>query len=76
MEGTKENGVKEEKETTLFYKIAFSEERDRNLHGSGMSNATSDFPKLSFRAPWRVGDDVVSRGNAGWTASKSGHLCP
>ena len=27
-------------------------------------------------APWRVGDVVVSRGNAGWTTSKSGHPCP
>ena len=27
-------------------------------------------PKPSFRAPWRVGDAVVSTGNAGWTASK------
>ena len=32
--------------------------------------------KLSFRAPWKVDDAVVGRGNAGWTTSKSGHLCP
>ena len=36
------------------------------------------FSKTSFRAPWtwRVGSTVVDRGNAGWTASKSGHPCP
>ena len=33
-------------------------------------------PKLSFRAPWRVGNTVVSRGNVGWTTAKNGHLCP
>ena len=30
--------------------------------------------KQSFRAPWRVSEAEVSRGNAGWTASKSGHV--
>ena len=29
-----------------------------------------------FRAPWRVGDAVIGKGNAGWTLSKSGHSCP
>ena len=29
-----------------------------------------------FRAPWRMGDAVVGRGNAGWTISKSGHPRP
>ena len=29
-----------------------------------------------FKAPWRVGDAVVSRENAGWKTSKSGHPCP
>ena len=33
-------------------------------------------PRTSFRAPCRVGDTVVGRGNAGWTTSKSGHPCP
>ena len=33
-------------------------------------------PKLSFRAPWRMGNAAVSRGNAGWTTSKSGHSFP
>ena len=33
-------------------------------------------PKLSFKAPWRMGDAVVSRGNAGQTTSKSGCPCP
>ena len=27
-------------------------------------------PKPSFRAPWKIGDAVVGRGNAGWTTSK------
>ena len=31
--------------------------------------------KTSFRAPRSVGDDAVSRGNAGLTISKSGHPC-
>ena len=30
---------------------------------------------LSFRAPWRVGNAMVGRGNAGWTTSNSGHPC-
>ena len=42
-----------------------------NLHGSGMSHATTASPKPSFMAPWRVGNAVVSRENAGWTTSKS-----
>ena len=49
--------------------------QEGNLHGSGMSHATTAIPKPSFRAPWRVGDAVVVRGNAGWTSSKSGHPC-
>ena len=32
--------------------------------------------QTSFLAPWRVGNAVVGRGNAGWTTSKSGHSCP
>ena len=44
-----------------------------SLHGSGMSHLTTASPKLFFRAPWRVGDAMVGRGNAGWTTSKSGH---
>ena len=47
-----------------------------NLHGSGMSHATTASPKPSFRIPWRVGSAVVGRGNAGWTTSKSAHPCP
>ena len=50
--------------------------RDRNLCGSGMSHATTASPELFSRAPWRVGDVMVSRGNAWWTTSKSGHPCP
>ena len=50
--------------------------RDGNMYGLGMSHATTASPKPPFRAPWRVGDAMVGRGNAGWTASKSGHSCP
>ena len=39
------------------------------------AHAMTASPKPSFRAPWRVGNAVVSRGNAGWTTAKSGHLC-
>ena len=56
----------------LFWQLS----RDGNLHGSGMSHATTTSPKPSFRAPWSVGDAVASTGNAGWTTSKSEHLCP
>ena len=45
--------------------------RDGNLHGSGMSHATTASPKPSSRTPWSVGE-----GNVGWTTSKSGHPCP
>ena len=48
--------------------------RNGNLHGSGRLHATTASLKPSFRAPWRVGDAMVSRGNARWT-SKSGHPC-
>ena len=55
----------------LFWQLS----RDRNLHGSGMSHATKASPKLSLRAPWRVGNTVASGENAGWT-SKSAYSCP
>ena len=48
----------------------------RNLHGSGISQATTASPKPSFRAPWRVGNSVVGRGKAGRATLKSGHSCP
>ena len=41
-----------------------------------MSHTATATPDPSFRAPWKVGNSVVSRGNAGWTTSKSGHSCP
>ena len=56
----------------LFWQLS----RDGNLQGPGMSHVTTASPKPSLRAPWRMGDAVVRRGNAGWTASKSGHPCP
>ena len=39
-------------------------------------HATTASPKPPLRAPCRVGDAVVGRGNAGWTTPKSGHPCP
>ena len=56
----------------LFWQLS----RDGNLHGSGMLHAATASPKPSFSAPWRVGDAVVGRENAGWTTSKSGLACP
>ena len=56
----------------LFWQLSI----DGNLHGLGMLHARTASPKPSFRTPWRVGDAVVSRGNAGWTTSKNGHPCP
>ena len=50
--------------------------RNGNLHVTGKSHATTASPRPSFRAPWTAGDTVVSRRNAGWTASKSGRPCP
>ena len=37
---------------------------------------TTACPKPPFRAPWRVGEAVAGRENAGWTTSKNGHPCP
>ena len=37
---------------------------------------TTPPPHPAPREPWRVRDAVVGRGNARWTASKSGHPCP
>ena len=56
----------------IFWQLS----RDGNLHGSGMSHAMTSSPEPSFRAPWRVVDAVVGRGNVRWTTSKSGHPCP
>ena len=50
--------------------------KDGNWHGSGMSHTTTACPEPSFKGTLEVGDAVVGRGNAGWTASKSGHPCP
>ena len=49
--------------------------RDRNWHGSRITRAMTAPPKPSFRAPSRVGDVVVGRGNSGWTTSKSCQNC-
>ena len=42
----------------------------RKLAWFGMSHATTASSVSSFRAPWKMGDAVVGRGNAGWTISK------
>ena len=55
--------------------LLFQLSRDGNVHGSGMSHTTTASPKISLRAPWKFGNAVVGRGNAGWTTSKSGHSC-
>ena len=55
----------------LFWQLS----RDGSLHGSGMSHAMTASPKPFFRAPRRVGNTVIGRGNAGWTTSKSEHPC-
>ena len=57
--------------TNLFWQLS----RDGNWHFSGMSHASTASPKPSFKAPWWLRDAAVGRGNAGWTTSKSGHLC-
>ena len=49
--------------------------RNGNLPGSGMSHAMTTSPNPSVRAPWRVGDAVVGKGNAGWRTSKSERPC-
>ena len=56
----------------LFWQLS----RDGNLQSVYMPCDTTTFPKPPFRAPWRMGDAVVGRGNAGGTTSKSGHICP
>ena len=56
----------------LFWQLS----REGNMHGSGMSHASTASPSLSFRAPWRVDDAVAGRGNAGWTTPTSGHPRP
>ena len=55
----------------LFWQLS----RDGNLHGSGVSHATSS-SKPSFRALWRAGDALVGSRNAGWTTSKSRYPWP
>ena len=56
----------------LFWPLS----RDGNLHGSDMSHATTASLNPSIRTPWRVGDAVISRGNAGWTTPKTENPCP
>ena len=48
----------------------------KKLHGSGMSHAMTASPKISIKTSSRVGDAVIGKGNAGWTMSKSEHICP
>ena len=39
-------------------------------------NQSKISPKQSLRAPWRVDNALVDKGNAVWTTLKSGCLCP
>ena len=48
----------------------------RKLRWFGHVTRYDSLSKTMVRAPWRVGDAVVGRGNAGWTTSKSGHPWP
>ena len=50
--------------------------RDGNLHGLGVSHGMTASTEPLFKAPWRVGDAVVSSGNTGPTTSKTGHPSP
>ena len=59
-----------------FYYISFSSSNDGNSHGSSMSHAMTAPPKPSFKAPWRLGNAIVGRRNAGWTTAKSGRPYP
>ena len=45
--------------------------RDGSLRDLSMSHATTASPKLFFKTPWRVGNAVVGRRNAGWAISTS-----
>ena len=57
-------------------KLLWQLSKDGSLHCSGTRHAMTASRKLSLKAPWRVGDAMVSSGNAGWTTPKSGHPCP
>ena len=41
--------------------------RNDDVHDSHARTAS---PKPSFTAPWRVGDAVVGKGNAGWKSKR------
>ena len=56
----------------LFWQLS----RDGNSHGSGMSHAMTAYLEPFFRAPGRLDDGVVGRGNYGRTISKSRHPGP
>ena len=62
----------------LFWNCQETETRKQvqALQAPDMSHATTASPEPSFMEPWRLGDAAVSRGNAGWTTSKTGHPCP
>ena len=69
--GVEQDQLSRKVHRNLFWQLA----RDGNSRGSGMSRSTTASPKPSFRVPWRAGDAVVGRGNAGQATSKSGYLC-
>ena len=56
-------------------KLLWQLSTDKNVQGSGTSHTATASPKPPFKAPWRMDNNVVSRGTAGWTTSKRGHSC-
>ena len=50
--------------------VTSPEEESTQSHGSVMSLATTAPRKPSSGTPWRAGNSVAGRGNAGWTTSK------
>ena len=44
--------------------------------GRSVNHTVTPSPGPSFKAPWRLGDITVGRGNAGWTTSNSRWPCP
>ena len=57
--------------TNLFWQLS----RDGNSYGLGHATRHDSLFRPPFKAPWRLDEAVVGRGNTGWTTSKSGHLC-
>ena len=50
--------------------------RDGNLHGSGVTHATTASSKTTLQSTLEGGRRRDRRRKSGWTTSKSGHICP